>query len=77
MIVNLNGHTGILVDVTNWLNYPGEWPVGMLEEIDGGDLDVLNDILDSHQKGEGYLDYHVQVALKYPWFCEMMGIGEE
>jgi hypothetical protein len=76
MIVNMNGHTNQLVDVTNWLNYPGEWPAAALEEIDEGDLDVLNAILECHQQGEDYLPQHVRVAEKYPWFCQMAGIEE-
>jgi hypothetical protein len=76
MIVNLNGHTNQLVDVTNWLTYPGEWPAAALEEIKDADLGALNSILECHQRGEDYLPQHVRAAVRYPWFSQMMGIPE-
>jgi hypothetical protein len=60
--------------VTNWLNYPGEWPAGLLEEIAADHLPALNAILECAQRGEDYLPQHVRVAEKYPWFCQMVGI---
>lgn len=44
IIVTENGHTNRLVDVTNWPDYPGEWPARRMTRAD---MDAINRVLET------------------------------